>query len=337
MNILLKKFVGNEILIDSLIDNFNNNNLSKSLIFAGPKGIGKTTLAFYIIKKIYKICTKNISLDHHLKLITNNSHPNIKYIKKEFDEKTKRLKKNINIDQIRSFENFIHQSSFNNLPKFILIDSADDLNTSSSNAILKNLEESKNNTYFLLISHQISSILPTIRSRCNKLFIKKPNKDEFVKIINLYSDIQDTDKINFLYYLTNGSPGIALEIISDNIDSLNDIIIEILYNNEPLSSSVINLANTVSSYTTDKFKIFLMLLRFILITITKIKLGLNIQNQLSFNLYENLSKLSYQISNAKIIEILEYLNINEKDLFVYNLDKKIFSLNIFSNLKDSYE
>ena len=63
----------------------------------------------------------------------------------------------------------------------------------------------------------------------------------------------------------------------------------------------------------------------------------NIQNQLSLNFYENLLKLSYQISNSKIIEILEYLNINEKDLFVYNLDKKIFSLNIFSTLKNSYE
>ena len=93
MNILSKELIGNDFLIKNLINNFNNKTLSKSLIFAGSKGIGKATLALYIIKNIYKILTKNINQKHHLNLIINNSHPNIKYIKKEFDEKSNKFKK----------------------------------------------------------------------------------------------------------------------------------------------------------------------------------------------------------------------------------------------------
>ena len=151
MNKLSTNLISNNDLIDTLITSFSNGTLSHSLIFSGQKGVGKATLAFYLINQIYK----KIDPNDNTNLIYNNTHPNVKYISKLQDEKTNKEKKNISIEQIRILENFLNQSTFNNLPKFIIVDSSDDLSYNSANSLLKSLEEPKKNTFFILIAHQI--------------------------------------------------------------------------------------------------------------------------------------------------------------------------------------
>ena len=69
---------------------------------------------------------------------------------------------------------------------------------SSSNALLKILEEPKKNTSFFLISHQPSRLLPTIRSRCIKFKFKKPTFDKFKKILLLNDEnLIDDNKIEY--------------------------------------------------------------------------------------------------------------------------------------------
>ena len=72
---------------------------------------------------------------------------------------------NIDILQIRQLINNLNKSSFNDKPRFILIDNIEFLNTNSLNALLKTLEEPSANTIFILI-HNNKKILPTLLSRC---------------------------------------------------------------------------------------------------------------------------------------------------------------------------
>ena len=95
------------------------------------------------------------------------------FIDKEIDEKSKKQRNYIVIDQIRDLESFIYQSSLLELPKIILIDCADDLNINSSSSLLKILEEPRKNTFFFLISHNPSKLSDTILSRCLKFYFKK--------------------------------------------------------------------------------------------------------------------------------------------------------------------
>ena len=142
---LSKKLIGNENLIKNLIFNFDNNTLPNSIILTGEKGTGKATLAFNLIYKIFDSLSQNRLNNNQTNLIYKNSHPNVKYITKELDNKTEKIKNYITVGQIRNLNNFFHQSSFDSLPKFIIIDAADDLNLSSANALLKSLEEPKMN------------------------------------------------------------------------------------------------------------------------------------------------------------------------------------------------
>ena len=285
-----------------------------------------------MIKSIYSSLISKDKINHHLNLLYNNTHPNVKFLQKLYDPKSNKIKNFINIEQIRNLDSVLYQSSLNNLPKFIVIDSADDLNKSSSNALLKILEEPKKNTYFILISHHVSSLLPTIRSRCIKFNISKPTFDEFNQIINLQIKNVSSDEINFLYYISNASPGIAINIYTDNLHNIYINLINILIQNKVLTKDIINLSEISSKYSIDEFKIFLFILRFILINIIKINYGFDFNNNLSSNLINTLKNSASHISNNICINILEYLNKNENDLFIYNLDKKIFTINIFSSL-----
>ena len=283
---LSRKLVNNKNLLDSLIKSFTINSLSNSIIFSGSKGIGKTTLSFILVSRIYNLLTDNNKLSN---IIYGNSHPNIRYIYKLKDDKTDKLKNFISIDQIRGLENFLNQSSFDNQPKFIILDSADDLNINSSNALLKVLEEPKKNTFFILIAHQLSNIIPTIRSRCIKFNINKPNFEEF-KIILKSNDTEiDDENIDFLYKLSGSSPGLALELHSDKISFMYISILNILDNHEnPLSFEITELSDILSDYSNDEFRIFLILFRYILMAIIKINLGVDNDEGMQSNLLNKL-------------------------------------------------
>ena len=331
---LSKKLIGFEKTFITLKENLINKTLSNSLIFYGNKGIGKSTLAYSLINNVFDEIYKENPSSNHINLIYNNSHPNVRILRKEYDEKAKKYKNNIIINQIRKLESFIYQFSIDGSPKFIIIDSSDDLNINSSNALLKILEEPKNNIYIILITHKVSKLLPTIRSRCIKFKFSNPSFDQFNEIIRNQDESIDKNILKFLYDLSEGSPGLAIQLFSENFREIFDHLIEIFKEKKPLSSNILQLSNQVGTYSNDQFILFLSLIKFIIVHTTKINLGIDIQKNFISDISKSLLEMSKYLDNQISQKILEYLNTYEKDLFVYNLDKKIFILNIFSPLSN---
>jgi DNA polymerase III delta prime subunit len=331
---LSQKLIGFEKIFTTLKENLINKTLSNSLMFYGNKGIGKSTLTYFLINYVFDEIYKNNPSSNHTNLIYNNSHPSVRLLRKEYDEKTKKFKKNIIINQIRDLESFIYQFTIDGSPKFIIIDSSDDLNVNSSNALLKILEEPKRNTYIILITHQLSKLLPTIRSRCIKFKFSNPTFDQFNEIIFNQDESIDKNILKFLYDLSEGSPGLAIQLYSENFREIFDHLVEIFREKKPLSSNILQLSNKVGMYSNDQFILFLSLIKFIIVHTTKINLGIDIQKNFISDISESLLEISKYLDNQISQKILVYLNTYENDLFVYNLDKKIFILNIFSPLSN---
>ena len=178
------ELIGFEKEYNDLLNRYESNNLPNSILIHGLSGIGKRTFLNKLVKNIINIEFKDSNLDHHLNLFKNNTHPNIKIIEKEIDSKTGKIKSNITIDQIRRLKTFLNSTAtIQNSSKIVIVDSADYLNISSANSMLKILEEPKENTYIFLISNQISLLLPTIRSRCLKIKFNNHNLINFTNII----------------------------------------------------------------------------------------------------------------------------------------------------------
>jgi len=188
---------------------YNVGKMPNKILLSGKKGSGKSTLAYHIINYVLSklevdkydleklIINKN---NKSFKLLTNKTHSNFHLI--DIIEE----KKNIEIGQIRKMINYTNKSSFNNIPRFILIDNIELLNKNSTNALLKIIEEPNNNIYFILIHNNSKNILPTLKSRCltfkiNLSFSETVNIANFLLGKNLF-DLINNDLIN--YYNTPG-------------------------------------------------------------------------------------------------------------------------------------
>tara|TARA_Y100001970_G_scaffold177506_1_gene216286 strand:+ start:3554 stop:4543 length:990 start_codon:yes stop_codon:yes gene_type:complete len=327
----MNKIIGFDNEFEFILKKLENNKLNNSILITGNKGIGKFFFITKIIENYIRFIVRPDQINHHLNLLSNNSHPNIKILQKKIDEKTSKIKNNISIDQIREINHFLNETSFiEDLPKFILIDSADDLNLSSSNALLKILEEPKTNNYFFLISHQPSLLIPTIKSRCLKLKLSCHNFKNFEIILKNNNFSSDKELTKFLFDITGGSPGLSNDYNFNDIIKNFDLLINSIIDENYLSDLHQNISNLFSEFTNDKFKIHLSIIKFILIVLKKIKMGIDIKdNYLSKNILriENFSKT---ITLEAIDNKFDYLIKNQNDLFTLNLDKKLFMINFFT-------
>ena len=324
------ELIGFEKEYSDLLKRYKSNNLPNSILIHGLSGIGKRTFLNKLVKNILNIEFKDSNLDHHLNLFKNNTHPNIKIIEKEIDSKTGKIKTNITIDQIRRLKTFLNSTSIiQNSSKIVIIDSADYLNISSANSMLKILEEPKENTYIFLISNQISLLLPTIRSRCLKIKFNTHNLTNFTNIIKNNIDEISNEEINFYFELTYGSPGNTILYYNNDFLDIFQLSIKCLLSND-LDDDKINLSNILSKLTNDEFNNYLSMLKFILIVANKLKVNRDDKSLVNMPNYLELESLSANLTQKNLIDRFDYLTNNQKELFSLNLDKKIFILNFLT-------
>ena len=202
------KLYGLDRYFEELVNMYKKKIYPNKLLLSGQKGIGKSTLAFHFINyaltidQNFKYDVKNFTLNPEsteFKTLQNKSNTNLTIIDVNTDKKL------IDISQIRNLIIDLNKSSFNDKPRFVLIDNIELLNINSINALLKILEEPNENIYFILI-HNNKKILPTLISRCINFKISLSNKD-YSKISKkiLDNDIENlisNDLIN--YYFTPG-------------------------------------------------------------------------------------------------------------------------------------
>ena len=326
----MTELIGFEKEYSDLLKRYKSNNLPNSILIHGLSGIGKRTFLNELVKNIINIEFKDSNLDHHLNLFKNNTHPNIKIIEKEIDSKTGKIKSNITIEQIRRLKTFLNSTTIiQNSSKIVIVDSADYLNISSANSMLKILEEPKENTYIFLISNQISLLLPTIRSRCLKIKFNTHNLTNFTNIIKDNIDEISNEEINFYFELTYGSPGNTILYYNNDFLDIFQLSIKCLLSND-LDDDKINLSNILSKLTNDEFNNYLSMLKFILIVANKLKVNRDDKSLINMPNYLELESLSTNLTKKNLIDRFDYLTNNQKELFSLNLDKKIFILNFLT-------
>ena len=271
---------GLDNIFNELNNLFSDNKLPNKILFSGKKGIGKSTLSYHLINCIlskdeeFSYDTTNHTINREnksFKLIQNGSNPNFNLIDVSSD------KKMIEINQIRNLINKINKSSFNDKPRFILIDNIEYLNINSANALLKSLEEPNQNIFFILINNQ-KKILPTIKSRCLNFNISLTYNDTISIIDNILGenvlDIVNNELLNYYF-----SPGNIYNLIQfskiEDIDSKNislknllkTVIKKNLYKNDTDTKFLIYelvelFLHKISLYNYDYYNYFLKRLKY---------------------------------------------------------------------------
>ena len=288
------KLYGFEKTFKELVKLYHVSKFPNKILFTGIKGIGKCTLAYHLInyilseneEKKYDLSNFEINTSNRSYLLTQNgSNPNLNLIDILPE------KKNIDIQQIRNLIKLMNKSSFNNKPRFILIDNIEFLNTNSINSLLKFLEEPNNGVYFILINSN-KKILPTLKSRClNFKFFLSNNIS--LEIANKLTNINISNQINnelLNYYISPGNiyklfkfseiykldlknlslKELLKKIIKENIYKKNDMpkslfyeLIEFFLMKKPsliysdLTNYYLNRINEIKKYNLDEESFFI--------------------------------------------------------------------------------
>jgi DNA polymerase III subunit delta' len=284
--------------------------LPNSILFTGPKGLGKATFAYHLINYIlsknenysYKIDDLSInSQNSSYKLLCNNTHPNFYLVD------CNKTDNEIKVDQIRNLVKFINKSTYTKDLKVILIDKVENLNLNASNSLLKALEETSSRTFFFLVHNNSFKISETIKSRCNefKIFLSIKEKEKvFNNLCLQYNIPQEFSVISKNLFFD--TPGNIINAFSNFGISFLDI--------EQNTLKFIH--DVIDKYVKKKDSQILFLLS---VSIVKFYYNLYIKNINNLNIYSfNLSKILKQIDNIK------KFNIDEKAIFLSIKDTLLY-------------
>ena len=147
--------------------------LHHAWLLTGPRGVGKATLAWRIARHLIAgedAPSLDMAPDHPVfRQVAALASPQLFLARRPWDEKAERLRTAITVDEVRALKGFFELTAADGGRRVAIVDSADELNASAANALLKILEEPPSRSVLLLVSHRPAGLLPTIRSRCREL------------------------------------------------------------------------------------------------------------------------------------------------------------------------
>lgn len=220
---------------------FNSDRLHHGWLLTGPQGIGKATLAWRIARFLLAtppaeeglfgapppVTSLSIDPEHPVShRIQALAEPGLASITRSYNDKGK-LRDQIVVDDVRALTRFFGLSATDGGRRVVIVDAADDMNTSAANALLKMLEEPPARTTILLISHQPSRLLPTIRSRCRTLRLGPLSPDHMQAALS-QAGAELPETTDHLAALAAGSVGAALRLLNLGGLKIYDEVIQIL-------------------------------------------------------------------------------------------------------------
>lgn len=206
-------------------------------LIGGPPGVGKATLAYRFARVLLAgkpidpeartplACSRDDAVS---RLIEAQAHPDFLVLRKPWDEKAKRFKQSLPVDEVRRIHSLFASHAGQDGYRVCLVDTADDLNPQAANALLKTVEEPPRRAVFLLLAHAPQRLLPTIRSRTRRLMLKPLGEPELGTVLAQHNVQLPPDARSTLMRLAGGSPGRALALAAEGGLELYETLLALL-------------------------------------------------------------------------------------------------------------
>ena len=295
-----EKIIGNDDNKKLLENTVRSNNVLHSYLFFGTEGIGKKVFAKEFSKMILcnsedeKPCNKCKSCIE----FDSNNNPDFFVIEPDGSS--------IKIEQIRQMQKSILEKPIESNKKVYIINDAETMTKEAQNCMLKTLEEPQDFIVIILIASNENNILPTVKSRCTKIFFGNLDDADIIKYVNEKNSGIDINKD--ILKLCNGSILKAEFVIQkiDILDKIKDFVMNIDRQNE-----LVFFQNNQLFYD-NKDDIILLLEYVNILLFEKIK--------------GNLGNINGFINSMKIVEStkLKLINSNNYDMTIDNMLLKMW-------------
>ena len=195
-----KDVVGQNHVTTTLKNAINNNQVAQSLLFCGPRGVGKTSCARILANQINGFNNDNP--------LNNTNNLNIY----ELDAAS-----NNSVDDIRNLIDQVRYAPQAGKYKVYIIDEVHMLSNTAFNAFLKTLEEPPSYAIFILATTEKNKVIPTILSRCqiydfNRIEIEDI-KNKLKEILNIENIEFDDEALHIIAQKADGAMRDALSIL----------------------------------------------------------------------------------------------------------------------------
>ncbi|MBV8977487.1 MAG: DNA polymerase III subunit delta' [Alphaproteobacteria bacterium] len=189
-------------------------------LITGPPGIGKATLAYRIARYLLAHGATaegpdDLSVPDNSPVaqqVAAGSHPGLLVLKRGINPETGKLMTVLSVGEIRRLGGFFGMTSGAGGWRVAIIDTADDMNEAAANALLKLLEEPPSRAMLLLVANVPGRLLPTIRSRCQRLELRPLDEATMEAQLKRLLPDADAKQRTSLVRLSGGSLGLALKL-----------------------------------------------------------------------------------------------------------------------------
>ena len=195
-------------------------------ILSGLKGLGKGQFARAAAAELVaELGVQQPATEMHPDILIPEHPPESKEeIKKRENGEPYRRKRSIPVDEVRLVQRRLTTRPTLGSRRVVIIDPADDLEKNAANALLKSLEEPPQGTYFLLVTHRLGRLLPTLRSRCRVLRFAPLGSEQIDPILRDAAPEADHATRAAAIAAADGSPGAALDFMAQNLGKLHALM-----------------------------------------------------------------------------------------------------------------
>ena len=178
----------------AFIEGIGSGRLHHAWLIGGPRGIGKATLAYRVARWLIanprpdgRPASLAVAPGHPAaRQVAALSHPNLVALRRTRAPNAKTLATRISVDAARHALDLFGSTAGNDGYRICIVDSAEDLNANSANALLKMVEEPPARCLFLIVSHAPGRLLPTIRSRCRALTLRPLPEAQVAQVLESF-------------------------------------------------------------------------------------------------------------------------------------------------------
>tara|TARA_B100001057_G_scaffold485066_1_gene564202 strand:+ start:683 stop:2341 length:1659 start_codon:yes stop_codon:yes gene_type:complete len=218
---IFKDLIGQEVVVETIINSIKSNKVPNAYLFTGIRGIGKTTIARIVAKSlnclndINNICDENLC--ENCDAIANSRHIDVL----EMDAASK-----TGVDDVRDLIEFSRYGPTSSKYKIFIIDEVHMLSKQAFNALLKTLEEPPEYLKFIFATTEIKKIPITVVSRCQRFDLSRIKSTELFEFIKKVKDKEngkvDDQALKLIVKISEGSVRDALSLLDRALLTLND-------------------------------------------------------------------------------------------------------------------
>jgi DNA polymerase III subunit delta' len=313
----------------ALLAAYRAGRMPHGILIAGPKGIGKATLAYRLARFILSHPdpaanavqgASSLQVDSASPVgrrIAAQAQPDFLIIERTVNERGV-LRNQIAVDDIRRTVPFFGSTAGEGGWRIAIIDAVDDLNRSGANALLKVLEEPPERGLLVLIAHSSARVPPTLRSRCRIISIRPLAQEDVAAAVAAAAGSKAGDgRIAAAAAAADGSVARAMTLLDEDVLTIREQALEVLAQLPAVAPAELHaLGDALAGTDPQPLAAFLD----------------TVNAWLSQRLERGRGDL---VRLNRLAEASEHINAAARDAETYNLERKPLVFNVFGLLAEA--